>query len=384
MYRIALKMLFGDRGKYLLLVSGLTFSTLLMTQFPSVFCGLMTWTYANIMNSRSQIWVTDAKAEQSMDNKPLRDIDVYRVRSVEGVAWAAPYLQASVQVRLPNGDYKQANLVGLDAATLAGAPVELLAGSLEDLRQPDTIITDELGIQRFSKGQTDSAGQPRRVGLGDTVEINDREARIVGLARTRRSFTGGPFVFTTYDRAREYVPAQRKQLTFILAAPAAGEDTARLCQRIEAETGLKAQDEESFRWATIWWYVRNTGIPFTVGSIVIIGAIVGMVIATQTFYAFVLENLRHLAALKAMGTGNLRLATMLLLQAWTTGLIGYGIGAGLASLILRRFLAMGQPAVMVPWQLPTAVFGMIMVICTLAAILGIIRVARTEPAIVFR
>jgi hypothetical protein len=37
-------------------------------------------------------------------------------------------------------------------------------------------------------------------------------------------------------------------------------------------TGLRALTEEEFRWSTIWWYVRNTGIPFAIGSIVLIGA----------------------------------------------------------------------------------------------------------------
>ena len=209
MIRLALKMLFGDRGKYLLLVSGLTFSTLLMTQFPSVFCGLMTWTYANMFNSRSHIWVMDPKAEQSLDSKPLRDTDVNRVRSVAGVAWAAPYFQGTLQARMPDGNFKLVTLVGLDATTLAGAPALLLQGSLDELRLPNTVITDEFGLDRFSEGQQYPDGAPRRIGLGDTIEINDREARIVGVAKTRRSFTGGPFVFTTYDRAVLYAPQQR-------------------------------------------------------------------------------------------------------------------------------------------------------------------------------
>jgi hypothetical protein len=50
-----------------------------MTQFPSVFCGLMTWTYANLFNSRSHIWVMDPKAEQSLDSKPLRDTEDFAV-----------------------------------------------------------------------------------------------------------------------------------------------------------------------------------------------------------------------------------------------------------------------------------------------------------------
>ena len=69
----------------------------------------------------------------------------------------------------------------------------------------------------------------------------------------------------------------------------------------DAETGLAAYDEVSFGWETIWWYFRNTGIPMSFGTTIILGFIVGMVICGQTFYLFVVDNLRHLGALKAMG-----------------------------------------------------------------------------------
>jgi len=377
-------MLFGDRAKYLMLISGITFSTLLMTQFPSVFAGIMTWTYANLFNSRSQIWVMDPKAEQSLDNKPLRDTDVNRVRSVDGVAWAAPYFHGALQARMPDGNFKLISLVGIDATTLAGAPAHIIRGNLEDLRLPNTVFTDEFGLDRFSEGQVNPDGSRRRIGIGDTIEINDREARIVGVVRARRSFTGGPFVFTTYERAVLYAPLQRKMLSFIMAAPQPGLSAEEVSLRIAAETGLRAMTEEQFRWSTIWWYVRNTGIPFAVGSIVIIGALVGMIIAAQTFYAFVLENLRNFAALKAMGASNLRVTAMLVVQALATGFIGYGVGVGVASLVLRFFVRLGKIGVYTPWQLPVGVFVVVMTISAGSALLGIVRVARTEPSVVFR
>lgn len=380
---LALKMLFGDRARYLMLISGLTFSTLLLVQFPSVFCGIMSWTYANIHNSRAEIWVADPKAEQSSDNKPLRDTDVNRVRSVHGVAWAAPYFHGSLQARLADGDRKLIALVGLDAATLAGAP-EMIEGDLQELRRPDTVLIDRFGVERFSEHLRDADGNPRLIGVGDVLEINDREARVVGIVKARRSFSGGPFVFTTYDRALLYAPPQRKMLSFILAAPQAGVTAKDAAARIQSETGLRAFTEEEFRWATVWWYVRNTGIPFAVGSIVIIGAVVGMAIAAQTFYAFVIENLRNFAALKAMGASNARLAGMLATQALVTGGVGYGLGAGIASVVLRLFLRLEKVGVMTPWQLPLAALAVVLGISGVAALVGIVKVARTEPAIVFR
>jgi hypothetical protein len=83
---------------------------------------------------------------------------------------------------------------------------------------------------------------------------------------------------------------------------------------------------DNFNVSTVWWYVKNTGIPISFGTTVIIGLLVGMAVSCQTFYSFVLENMRHLGALKAMGASNGTLCLMLIVQAFTVGIIGYGIG----------------------------------------------------------
>lgn len=371
-------MLFGDRAKYVLLVSGITFATLLMAQGMALFCGLMTWTFTPIRNIRVPIWVADSKVEQVGDNKPLRDIDLYRIRSVAGVDWAAPLFQSVTQARLPDGNSKLVTLTGIDGATLIGAPERMVHGQVEDLRLPNTVILDEYGVERLSEGRA------RPMGLGDTFEINDREVRIVGICKAHRSFTGGPFVYTTYARAVDYVPQQRKLLTFVLASPQPGISPAELAERIRTATGLMAQTSGEFMWATIWWYVKNTGIPINVGTIVLIGFVIGVAISGQTFYSFVVENTRNLGALKAMGAGTGTLCGMLILQAFSVGILGYGIGFGIVSTLGRTALKLQKVPFYLPWQIPAIVFGAILFICTIAALLGILRVTRLEPAIVFR
>ncbi len=377
MNRLALRMLFGDTSKYLMLISGVTFATLLMCQGAALFCGLMTWTYAPLRNIHVPLWVADPKVEQVNDNKPLRDTDTFRVRSVSGVEWAVPLYQGLTQIRLDNGSSQLITLVGLDDNTLIGAP-ELVSGHLEDLRRPNTVLIDEYAIERLSSGRASP------IGIGDTFEINDQEARVVGIARAARSFTGGPYVITTYTRALSYVPAQRKLLSFVLASPEPGISPEDLALRIRAETGLAAFTSDQLRWSTVWWYVKNTGIPINVGTIVFIGFIIGTAITGQTFYSFVLENTRHLGALKAMGTGTFTLCRMLLLQAFTVGFIGYGIGIGVVSMLGRGALKIQKVPFYLPWQVPLGVLAAILFICTLSALLGIIRIARLEPAIVFR
>jgi putative ABC transport system permease protein len=378
MLRLALKMLFGDHAKYLMLISGITFATILMTQGAALFAGLMSWTSSTLRNVRSEIWVADAKVEQIGDTKPLRDVDVNRVRSVDGVAWAAPLFQGLMQAKLTDGSSKLVTLIGLDATTLAGAPGTMLEGSLEDLRLPNTVIIDDFGVERLGEALG------RKMRIGDVFEMNDREARVVGVCRAVRTFTGGPYVFTTYDRAVQYAPQQRKTLSFILAAPTPGLTPGEVAARIAAETGLRAYTENEFMWSTIRWYVVNTGIPINVGVLVLLGFIVGVAISGQTFYAFVLENMRHLGALRAMGTSTPRLCAMLVLQSLAVGLVGYGLGLGVVALLGQGALKLGKVPFLLLWQIPAATLAAVLFICVFSALLGILKIARLDPAIVFR
>ncbi len=395
MLRLALKMLFGDTAKYLMLVAGLAVATFLMAQQTAVFCGLMNWTKSTLKNVPAPIWVVEEKVEQVNETNPLLDTDVARVRSVSSVAWAAPIYSGIQRVRLENGNFKMIQLIGIDANTLAGAPAKMLEGNLMKLRLPHSVIIDDLGVTRLASKRGD------KVKVGDVFELNDQEARVVGIADAATSFTGGPYVWTTYERALQYVPAQRKMLQAVICAPREGVSLDQAVADIKRETGLKAfvnreasfgefweqrgdKKTDNFNVSTVWWYVKNTGIPISFGTTVIIGLLVGMAVSCQTFYSFVLENMRHLGALKAMGASNGTLCLMLTTQAFTVGLIGYGIGLFFTSGFAMAALKNEQPPFYMPEFVPFAVLGVVLGICTLAALLGIWRVSKLEPAMVFR
>lgn len=378
MYLIAIKMLIGDRAKYIMLVSALSFAALLMNQQSSVFIGLMRWTTATLRNTDIPIWVVDPNVEQVNEVKPMRDTDLARVRSVSGVAWALPFYFSLQQARLYDGTFKSIQLLGVDAATLIGAPAVMLEGRVEDLWRTGGVIIDIVGLQKINQ----DSKHPLK--LGDTFDINDNEARIVGICKVEPSFFGYPFVYTTYDRAIEFAPATRRNLSFVLVQPLPGIDHDQLVHKIQEETGLRAYTQDDFYWSTIWWFVRNTGIPISFGTTILLGFIVGVAVSGQTFYSFILENLGNLGALKAMGASNKLLARMLLLQAALAGVIGYGIGIGLASLFGYFALQRGQPPFFMPYQIPLITFIAIMCICAFSALLGIRKLSRLEPAEVFR
>lgn len=378
MYSIAFKMLFRDRAKYIMLISALSFAALLMTQQSSVFLGLMRWSTALLQNTQAPIWVMDPNVQQVNEIKMMRNTDLLRVRSVSGVAWAVPFYSSTQQARLFNGHFQSIQLIGLDNSSLIGAPPILLKGDLEDLYKANAVILDQVGIQKLSIGQNQS------VDVGDIFEINDREARIVGICEAARSFFGYPFVYTTYDRAIQFAPKTRKSLSFILVKPKDTLSKELLAQDISKQTGLKAVTDDDFFWSTIWWFVQNTGIPISFGTTILLGFIVGIAVAGQTFYSFILENLTSLGALKAMGASNFLLCRMLLLQAFVVGFIGYGIGIGLAAAFGFGTLKNGQPPFFMPYHIPLMTFGLIIFICFLAALISIRRISKLEAAEVFR
>lgn len=382
---VALKMLFGDRAKYIGIVMGLTFAALLMTQQASIFAGLMARTFGFISDTGlADIWVMDPKVQFIDDLKAMQDTELYRVRSVDGVEWAMPLYKGLLKARIRNGAYQTCNVVGLDDTTLIGGPPVMLEGKLEDLRRSDGVIVDvEAALDKLSKDPVVPGGPRVPLAVGDTFEINEKRAIVVGISRGTRTFLSQPTVYTTYSRATMYAPRERKLMSFVLVKARPGQELDRLCQRITATTGLLAHPRDEFKRATVMYFLRNTGIPINFGITVVLGFVVGTAIAGQTFFNFTQDNIRHFGTLKAMGAGNFTLLRMIMLQAMVVGAIGYGIGVGLAA-TFGWAITGGNAAFLLMWQTLALTAVAVTLICGFSALLSMIKVIRLEPAIVFK
>lgn len=383
MNRIALQMLVGDRGKHFGVLLGITFACLLITLVGSMFTGIMYRFTATIRDAGgAEIWVMDPKVQFIDDIKPLPDTDLWRVRTVPGVAWAVPFYKGSLRAKLPDGTFQNCAVFGIDDASLAIGPPEMAAGSLADLRQTDAVIVDERSAARKLAQPTPDGGT-RPLRIGDTLELNDHRAVVVGICRVSRTFQSSPTIYTTYQRAMAFAPRERKQLSFVLGTVAAGQDAEAVCQEIGARTGLKALTAEQFKRASIVYFLRNTPIPVNVGLMVVLAFIVGAAITGLSFNSFVLENLRYFGALKAMGAGRGLLIRMTLIQAGWVGGIGYGLGTGVATLmcfVLRNTEAEFRT----PGLLLAISASAVVIIVSAAALFSLRKVMRLEPAIVFR
>ena len=375
---LAFRMLTGDRGKYLGLIFGVAFATLLMSQQVSIFMGIIGRTASQILDVRdANIWVMDNKVRFIDEVPALPDADLHRVRGVSGVAWAVRLYKGQLLARLEDGNSRSLVVLGLDDATFVGAPAEMIIGKLADLKQPDAVIIDKAGYEYMWPQE------PYR--LGRVIQINNRRAVLVGICKASAPFTTLPILFTKYSTAAGYVPNDGRLMSFVLAQSSEGLDATTVCKQIEQQTDLMALTREQFIWKTIKYFLSSTGIPVNFGITITLGFIVGAAITGQTFYLFTIENLKQFGALKAMGVTNLRLVQMILLQGLLVGGSGYGIGIGLTALF---FIGTSQVTVLAGLHITWAAFAgtgaAVFFIIMLTSVASMHKVLVLEPAIVFR
>jgi putative ABC transport system permease protein len=375
---IALRMLTGDRAKYLGLIFAVAFCTFLLENQTSIFAGILNRTGSQILDvTDADVWVMDAKTEYFEQTKALKDTDLTRVRGVDGVEWAVNLFKATPVARTRAGKFASCILLGLDDATLAGAPRKMLLGSWERLREPDSVVIDKAGYILLFPDEP--------LELGRELEMNDHRVTIVGISDASAPFLSFPVVHARYSEAVNFVGRERTQLAYVLVRPQPGISAEEISHRIDAQTGLRARTTNEFRWDCIRYYLKNTGIPVNFGITITIALIVGTVVAGQTFYLFTIENLKQFGALKAIGVTNWRIVGMVLLQAFTVGLMGFSLGTGMAAAFFEMTLRLiATRGVILMWQNVVLTGGCILLVVVIASLLSIRRVVVLEAATVFR
>jgi len=367
-------MLFGDRSKYATLVAGLAFAALLMCQQGAIFLGLLTQATGPLQNVRQpDLWVADPGTQWVAEYRALSDQKLARIRSVPGVEWAEPFFNAWAVTELADNKFKRVQILGVPRTTLVGRPERMVLGKVEDLWRPDAIIVEE-NSARLMGGVT----------VGDVLKINDRRAVIVGICKAKRGFESNGIIYTTFDNATQFTPVGRERISYVLVKVKPGVSIADVQARIDALGDVTAFTPTQFRDRTVSFIMIATGIGVNFGITIALGFVVGLLLSAAIFYQFTLENLRFFAVLKALGAGTWRLVGMVLLQAFIVGVVGFGIGAGVAGAftIMSRKVE-SDLASYFPWPLLVGSFFATLLTIGLGSLLSIRRVIRVEPGVVF-
>ena len=371
--RIGFKLLVNDKTKFSALLMGITFAVFLMMQMTAMFSGILNRAYSTVTNIGASMWVMDPGVNTPTSAIPMPNYVLDAVRSMDGVSYAVPLFIGGTLAKLNNGIYQSVTVVGLDDESLFGRPL-LEQGNITDIYADNTFFV--VHDAEFNKLKN-----PK---IGTSFELNDHRATIVGIAKVASNgLNGVPTLYTTYNRAIEYLLTTRFTISYILVQPKNDAAVAIIKAQV-AKLGYVALTKEEFNKATADYYTYKTGVGVNILMMTVISFIVGLSISGQTFYTFILENLEKFGALKAIGCKNRELVYMILFMATVTALIGYGLGVGLVTLMI--FIARSNPnyAAMTTFGNLLLAFGMVIVIAGISSYIGIRKVLKIEPFDIFR
>jgi putative ABC transport system permease protein len=356
------------------LLIGITFAVFLMMEMTALFAGILNKAFSPVTNIGAAMWIMDPAVNTASSPIPMPGYVLDAARSMDGVSYAVPLFMGGALVKLASGAYQGVNVVGMDDESLFGRPA-LEQGNILDIYADNTFfVVDDPEISKL--------GDPK---IGTTFELNDHRGKIVGIAKVvSNGLNGVPTLYTTYNRAVEYLPSTRFTLSYVLVQPKNDAAIAGIKRQV-AKLGYVAYTKDEFDNKISNFYVYQTGIGTNILLMTIIAFVVGLSISGQTFYTFILENLEKFGALKAIGAKGRELIYMILFMAFFTAMIGYGLGIGMVTLmiVLAKSRLPNYAATITFWNLGLA-FGMVLLIAGISSYIGIRKVLKIEPFDIFR
>lgn len=374
MVSLARSNLLHDKVRFAVTIVGIVFAVVLITVQTGLFIGFTRTTSHIIDNSGAELWVMARGVRNFEVGSPISERKLYQALATPGVAGAEKYIVQFTRWKRNDGGEESIAIVGFDTEARLGAPWQLAAGSIADLKSADAIMIDESYREKLGVKS-----------LGQTVEINNQRARVVGFTRGIRSFTTSPFVFTSFKNAQIYAPRVREdQCIYVLVKTAAGVDV----RAVQAELKARLQDvdvyttpEFSGKTRVYWMFTTGAGVAILVAALM--GLIVGVVVVAQTIYATTVDHLKEFGTLKAMGATNGYIYRVIIKQAFMSATIGYLLGMAL-SLLAAHSSARSGAAIALPVELVVGMFALTLLMCVVASIVSINKVTHIDPAMVFK
>lgn len=185
MIRVAFWMLVGVIGKFAGLVAGIAFASFLSCFAACYFAGFMTRSFALVAEQPGDLWVMDPNTASPDRFANLTASARDRVRSVAGVADATVLALGTADARFPDGRLQPIDVIGLDDATLAGAPMVGDALGAPLLRASDAAILDAGGsvANKLMTHDRAGGGPLRTLRSGGELLIADHRVVVAGLSQ---------------------------------------------------------------------------------------------------------------------------------------------------------------------------------------------------------
>ena len=366
MFLLAIKNLFQEKTRFLISVGGVAFSVTLIIVLTGLYRGWNDKLGEYIRSVPVDIWVMQKGSEELFHTPSILPITLDdELVKINGVQSAKPFNARRLAVS-SGGQQFQLYIVGYDPAQNSGQPARVVEG--KKVPGPGEIIVDR--------------SQSKKISIGDKINAAGRELEVVGFAE------GGDLVITSFAFT---LP---EELNKIQSLPDAvnnfwvtinpGTDKNKAAGDIEsALPNVTAVTSEEFVSSNTK-IVSDSFLPVIL-VLVLVSIAVGVAVIGLTIFTSTIEKAKEYGVLKAIGLKNRQLYAVVLKQALIAGVVGFGVGAVIATLLGASVSQYVPQFVYQIRSLDIAwIFGLTVVMAALAAYIPLRRLARIDPTEVFK
>jgi putative ABC transport system permease protein len=369
---LAFRNLLHDRIRLAVTLVGILFSIVLVAVQLGLYLGASNMITANIDHAKADLWITVFGAKSFEDGGMLlTPRERHQALATPGVKAVIPLIVRFAEWRKPEGGSTRVVIVGTDAEDGGLAPFNLVDGTWEDIKAPESVAVDrtyfnELGIK----------------GIGDTAQVQNSRIRVRALTDGVRSFVQSPYTYTTLNRARS-IFGDSDGVTFYLVQTQPGANIEKVRQDLKGRLeGAEVLTQAEFRDRSLkqWLFRTGAGVALIGGAL--LGSLVGTVIVAQTLYSSTKDHLGEFATLRALGSSSGYIHKVILAQAGISAVVGYALGISISLTILVLSHNTALPMVMTP-GLAFWLFTLTVGMCAISALSAIVKVTKIDPATVF-
>lgn len=374
MVDLARKNLLHDKLRFLITVSGVAFAVTLVFVQVGLFMGLLDNASITIEHLDADLWVTSRNTANVDFAQTFPETAVQRVRSIPGVERADNLIVWFMTIALPTGSKEGTLVYALEDFERWNLPWNVTEGNLQDLRRGRYFFLDESAEKRYGAFRT-----------GEYREVIGNRLKIIGRTRDALSFSTTPISFMDYRLAQQMSPDELSgNTTYVLIKLAPGADLETV--RREVRRRLPYNDVfTKAEWAerSRRYWVESTGLGLNLAMTVFLGCLVGIVVVAQTLYTSTMEHIKEFGTVKAIGGSNGTIYAILAKQAAISAVVGFLLGGVMAWFLRPAMASIGLKLIISSSFAATVAVGTV-VLCLAAAMISFRKVAKIDPALVFR
>lgn len=373
---MALRYLLGERIRLGVSLAGVAVPAGLILFQLALQHGINTQISIYLQNQKAPLWVLqegvrDLVSVSVMPRSVLRQVAL--VPGVErAVGMVATYVNMEVKDR-----QTPVSIVAFDPR-LGGGPWKL-AG----LERPPTPEDLALGEDEVIVDEAFALKNGLRV--GDRISLPGTREKFTVVAYSRETNTlGSQYLFVSHRAAGKILPGGERIVTAVMVYPEPGVDPASLAAAIESRVqGVNAvlMEEVARRNRE---YVGAFFLPI-IGFGMLVGFLVGLTVTGLTLYHSIMEKVRELALMKALGLEDRWVGLLILTQGLLIGLGGFvlGVPLGLAG---AWGVSRAVPGLNASLTLPSLLLALLLslLMAGTASLLPLLRLRKVDPASVFR